>query len=67
MGKQSVFNSYRMIEFDYSYPLGDKKVKDSEIMVFFDKNTLELKQFVIRANSLNITNQIVLHAVQPIT
>jgi outer membrane lipoprotein-sorting protein len=56
-----------MIEFVYSYPLGEKKAKDSDIIVYFDKETMELKQFVIRANSLNITNQIVIHAVQPIT
>ena len=58
---------YRMIEFMYSYPLGEKKAKDSDIIVYFDKENLELKQFTIRANSLNITNQLVLYAVQPIT
>lgn len=52
-----------MIEFVYSYPLGEKKAKDSDILVYFDKESLELKQFVIRANSLNITNSIVIHAV----
>ena len=51
----------------YSYPLGDKKAKDSDISVYFDKETLELRQFEIRANSLNIPNQIILYAVQPIT
>ena len=56
-----------LVEFFYSYPLGEKKAKDSDIIVYFDKQSMELKQFVIRANSLNITNQIVIHAVQPIT
>ena len=56
-----------MIEFVYSYPLGEKKAKDSDIIMYFDKDSLELRQFLIRANSLNITNQVVLHAVQPIT
>jgi hypothetical protein len=56
-----------MVEFVYSYPLGEKKAKDSDIIAYFDKESMELKQFVIRANSLNITNQIVIYAVQPIT
>jgi hypothetical protein len=56
-----------LIEFMYSYPLGEKKAKDSELFIYFDKKTLDLKQAVIRANSLNITNQILFHAVQPIT
>lgn len=51
----------------YSYPLGEKKSNDSDLLAFFDKNTMELRQLLIRANSLNITNQIVIHAVQPIT
>lgn len=35
--------SYSLIEFMYSYPLGEKKAKDSDLLVYFDKNTLELK------------------------
>ena len=35
-----VKNIIRMIQFDYSYPLGEKKAKDSELMVFFDKESL---------------------------
>ena len=51
----------------YSYPLGEKKAKDSELFIYFDKKSLEFKQAVIRANTLNITNQILIHAVQPFT
>lgn len=51
----------------YSYPLGDKKAKESDFSVFFDKETMDLKQFTIRAHALNITSQIVIHALQPIT
>ena len=47
----------------YSYPLSEKKAKDSDIVVYFDRESLELKQFMIRANSLNITNQLILYAV----
>ena len=50
-----------------SYPLGEKKAKDSELFIYFDKKTLDFKQAVIRANTLNITNQILIHAVQPVT
>lgn len=51
----------------YSYPLGEKKAKDSDILVYFEKDSMKLKDINIRANSLNITNTLVLHAVQPIT
>ena len=51
----------------YSYPLGEKKAKDSDIIVYFAKDTMELKEINVRANSLNITNNLVLHAAQPIT
>jgi len=54
---------FSMIEFMYSYPLSEKKAKDSDIVVYFDRESLELKQFMIRANSLNITNQLILYAV----
>lgn len=68
MGKNPiVIDEFRMIEYVYSYPLGEKKAKDSDFSVFFDKETMDLKQFTIRANALNITSQIVIHAVQPIT
>jgi len=29
-----------LIEFIYSYPLGEKKAKDSDIIVYYDKDTL---------------------------
>lgn len=45
-----------LLEFMYSYPLGEKRAKDSDIIVYFDKETLEIRKFLIRANSLNITN-----------
>jgi hypothetical protein len=51
----------------YSYPLGEKKAKDSDILVYFEKDSMKLKEINVRANSLNITNTLVLHAVQPIT
>ena len=51
----------------YSYPLGEKKAKDSDIQVYFEKDSMKLKEINVRANSLNITNTLVLHAVQPIT
>lgn len=51
----------------YSYPLGEMKAKDSDILVYFEKDSMKLKDINIRANSLNITNTLVLHAVQPIT
>ena len=47
----------------YSYPLGEKKAKDSDILVYFEKENMNLKQIKVRANSLNITNTLVLHAV----
>jgi hypothetical protein len=56
-----------LIEFMYSYPLGEKKAKDSDILVYFEKETMNLKEVKVRANSINITNTLVLHAVQPIT
>ena len=31
---------YRMYEFMYSYPLGEKKAKDSDILAYFDKETM---------------------------
>jgi hypothetical protein len=51
----------------YSYPLGEKKAKDSDILLYFEKDSMKLKEINVRANSLNITNTLVLHAVQPIT
>jgi hypothetical protein len=51
----------------YSYPLGEKKAKDSDIIVYFEKDSMKLKEINVRANSLNITNTLILHAVQPIT
>ena len=51
----------------YSYPLGEKNAKDSDILVYFEKDSMKLKEINVRANSLNITNTLVLHAVQPIT
>ena len=51
----------------YSYPLGEKKAKDSDILVYFEKDSMKLKEINVRANSLNITNTLVLHALQPIT
>lgn len=51
----------------YSYPLGEKKAKDSDIIVYFEKDSMKLKEINFRANSLNITNTLILHAVQPIT
>jgi hypothetical protein len=51
----------------YSYPLGEKKAKDSDILVYFEQDSMKLKEINVRANSLNITNTLVLHAVQPIT
>jgi hypothetical protein len=51
----------------YSYPLGEKKAKDSDILMLFDKKTMDLKEIRVQSNSLNITNTLVLHAVQPIT
>jgi len=59
--------TYRLIEFMYSYPLGEKKAKDSDIIVYFEKDSMKLKEINVRANSLNITNTLILHAVQPIT
>jgi hypothetical protein len=29
-----------MYEFMYSYPLGEKKAKDSDILAYFDKETM---------------------------
>ena len=58
---------FRLIEFMYSYPLGEKKSKDSDILVYFEKSSMDLKEIKVRANSLNITNTLVLNAVQPIT
>ena len=56
-----------MIEFQYSYPLGKKKEKESELLAYFEKDTLNLNRLIIRANSLNITKPFTLYAVQPIT
>ena len=61
------YQSYSLVEFMYSYPLGEKKAKDSDILVYFEKKNMDLKEIKFRANSLNITNTLVLHAVQPIT
>lgn len=35
--------------------------------VLFDKETLEMRQILFQANSLNITSQVVINAVQPVT
>lgn len=51
-----------MIEFTYSYPLGQKKEQESEFIVYFEKETLDLKRMIVRANSLNITKPFTLFA-----
>lgn len=51
----------------YSYPLGDKKDTDSELLAYFDKETLDLNRLVITAKSLDISKPFTLYAVQPIT
>ena len=43
------------------------KANESEILVYFDKTTMDLKEIMVRANSLDIKNNLVLQAVQPVT
>jgi len=57
-----------MLQFMYSYPLGEKKDKESELSIFFSKNKIDLKKgpdlnrIIIRANGLNITKPFTLYA-----
>jgi hypothetical protein len=53
----------RYLEFEYSYPLGTKKDKDSELLTYFEKESLDLTKIIIRANTLNITKPFTLYAV----
>lgn len=57
-------------EFKFSYPLGKKdtvKSKDSEFLMYFNSETMDLNRIQILAHSLNISNPLTIYANQPIT
>ena len=52
-------------EYKYSYPLsnpGEDQVDDSELLVYFKPESMDLDRIVVRANSLNITSPFTLFA-----
>ena len=61
--------SSAMVVYDYQFPLGadGSKPSNSDLSVYFDRETLEMRQFTVKAKSLNITNPAVFTVTQPIT
>jgi len=62
-------NEKEMLEFKYSYPLGDAPSgsQDSELLAYFHADSMDLDRLIVRANSLNITSPFTLWASQPVT
>lgn len=55
-------------EFKYSYPLGKShNPNESEFLMYFTEDTMDLNKITMKAHSLNITNPLSLYASQPIT
>jgi hypothetical protein len=56
-------------EFKYSYPLGEMQMGpvDSELLMYFKQDSMDLNKIVMRANSLNITSPLSLSASMPVT
>ena len=62
-------NSKEMLEFKYSYPLGEAQggSQESELLAYFHADSMDLDRLIVRANSLNITSPFTLYASQPVT
>jgi hypothetical protein len=61
-----------MNEFRFSYPLGNDKEgesgdNNSQFLMFFNAENMELNRITVKANSLNITSPFTLYASQPVT
>lgn len=56
-------------EFKYSSPLSQpgEPSTDSELLAYFDSETMALDRLIVRAQSLNITSPFTLYASQPVT
>ena len=58
-------NSKGMHEFKYSYPLGQlgkESPDDSELLMYFQPESMDIERIILRANSLNITTPFTLYA-----